>query len=224
MIGVGNLSIPRPVSALPPVNIHKASPKAISGRTSYIRVRLEFLRYPQLIRQLFNGGRFGPPVGFTPPSTCPWIGHPVSGLLHATDALFTLGFPTAPDLKSLTSLHTITRRTILQKVPHRTHKVLCVLVNIRFQVLFHSPPGVLFTFPSQYCFSIGHQVVFRLGGWSPQLPSGFLVSTGTLDPAAPSAVSPTGFSPSLTGLPRPFGYRFRSLAQSVTPAVLLPPV
>ena len=27
---------------------------------------------------------------------------------------------------------------------------LCVLVNIRFQVLFHSPPGVLFTFPSQY--------------------------------------------------------------------------
>ena len=28
--------------------------------------------------------------------------------------------------------------------------VLCVLVNIRFQVLFHSPPGVLFTFPSQY--------------------------------------------------------------------------
>ena len=150
MIGVGNLSIPRPVSALPPVNIHKASPKAISGRTSYIRVRLEFLRYPHLIRQLFNGGRFGPPVGFTPPSTCPWIGHPVSGLLHATDALFTLGFPTAPDLKSLTSLHTITRRTILQKVPHRTHKVLCVLVNIRFQVLFHSPPGVLFTVPSQY--------------------------------------------------------------------------
>ena len=28
--------------------------------------------------------------------------------------------------------------------------VLCVLVNTRFQVLFHSPPGVLFTFPSQY--------------------------------------------------------------------------
>ena len=27
---------------------------------------------------------------------------------------------------------------------------LCVLVNTRFQVLFHSPPGVLFTFPSQY--------------------------------------------------------------------------
>ena len=61
LIGVGNLSAPRPFSALPPINIFKASPKAISGRTSYIRVRLEFLRYPQVIRQLFNGGRFGPP-------------------------------------------------------------------------------------------------------------------------------------------------------------------
>ena len=28
--------------------------------------------------------------------------------------------------------------------------VLYVLVGTRFQVLFHSPPGVLFTFPSQY--------------------------------------------------------------------------
>ena len=61
--------------------------------------------------------------------------------------------------------------------------VLCVLVNIRFQVLFHSPPGVLFTFPSQYFSTIGHQVVFRLGGWAPLLPIGFLVSDGTLDPA-----------------------------------------
>ena len=61
--------------------------------------------------------------------------------------------------------------------------MLCVLVNIRFQVLFHSPPGVLFTFPSQYFFSIGHQVVFRLGGWAPRLLTGFLVSADTLDTA-----------------------------------------
>ena len=120
LIRVGNLSTPRLISALPPVNIYEASPKAISGRTSYIRGRLEFLRYPHLIRQLFNGGRFGPPLPFTATSTWTWIGHPVSGLLHATLVLFTLGFPSAPDLQPLTSLHTITRRTILQKVPHRT--------------------------------------------------------------------------------------------------------
>ena len=61
LMGVGNLSAPRPVSALPAAIMDEASPKAISGRTSYIRVRLEFLRYPQDIRHLFNGGRFGPP-------------------------------------------------------------------------------------------------------------------------------------------------------------------
>ena len=58
-----------------------------------------------------------------------------------------------------------------------------MLVSTGFQVLFHSPPGVLFTFPSQYFSSIGHQVVFRLGGWSPRLLTGFLVSADTLDPA-----------------------------------------
>ena len=124
LIGVGSLSTPRPFSALPPVNIFEASPKAISGRTSYIRVRLEFLRYPHVIRQLFNGGRFGPPLSFTSTSTCTWIGHPVSGLIRVTIALLTLGFPSAPYLKYLTLLHTITRRTVLQKVPHRTSNVL----------------------------------------------------------------------------------------------------
>ena len=84
--------------------------------------------------------------------------------------------------------------------------VLCVLVNIRFQVLFHSPPGVLFTFPSQYCSTIGHQVVFRLGGWSPHLPGRFLVSARTLDPARFASVSPKGLSPALVGFPKPFGY------------------
>ena len=52
-----------------------ASPKAISRRTSYLRVRLEFLRYPQIIRQHCNGGRFGPPSGFTQTSTWPWLDH-----------------------------------------------------------------------------------------------------------------------------------------------------
>ena len=65
-------------------------------------------------------------------------------------ALFRLGFPSAPLLNSLTSLHTITRRSVLQKVRDRTLHVLSLLVNTGFQVLFHSPPGVLFTFPSRY--------------------------------------------------------------------------
>ena len=82
--------------------------------------------------------------------------------------------------------------------------VLYVLVGTRFQVLFHSPPGVLFTFPSRYFSSIGHQVVFRLGGWSPRLPTGFLVSCGTLDPDCQSSFSTTWLSHCLAGLPMPF--------------------
>ena len=76
-----------------------ASPKAISGRTSYLPARLEFLPYPQVIRGRFNERRFGPPVGFTPPSTCSWIDRRVSGLCHRTLALFRLAFAAAPSLR-----------------------------------------------------------------------------------------------------------------------------
>ena len=49
--------------------------------------------------------------------------------------------------------------------------------------------------------SIGHQVVFSLTGWSPLVPTGFLVSHGTLDPAWKLPVSLTGLSPSPAGFP-----------------------
>jgi hypothetical protein len=65
-------------------------------------------------------------------------------------ALFRLAFAAAPSLKLLTSQHNATRRSVLQKVRGRTSIVLPLLVNTGFQVLFHSPPGVLFTFPSRY--------------------------------------------------------------------------
>ena len=55
------------------------------------------------------------------------------------------------------------------------------VVDTRFQVLFHSPSGVLFTFPSRYFFTIGHQLVFSLGRWSSLLPTRFHVSRGTLE-------------------------------------------
>ena len=50
--------------------------------------------------------------------------------------------------------------------------------------------------------SIGHYGVFCLTGWSPLIPTRFLVSRGTLDPALLLSVSPTGLSPSLAGLSR----------------------
>ena len=120
LIRFSNLSAPSQFSALPPVIYFKASPKAISERTSYLRVRLEFLRYPHLIRYHFNGSRFGPPWSFTSTSSWTWIGHPVSGRIQLTSyALFRLALATAAHLKCLTLLVAFTRRTILQKVPDR---------------------------------------------------------------------------------------------------------
>ena len=55
-------------------------------------------------------------------------------------------------------------------------------MGARFQVLFHSPPGVLFTFPSRYWCAIGHRVVLRLGWWSTQVRTGFHVPGPTQGP------------------------------------------
>ena len=116
---------------------------------------------------------FGPPWSFTSTSTWPWIGHPVSGLRHATIALFKLAFASAPNLQFLTSLHNVTRRSVLQKVRDRTYHVLSLLVNTGFQVLFHSPPGVLFTFPSRY-YALSVTISYLgLDGGPPCFPPGF---------------------------------------------------
>ena len=148
---------PASVQCFTSVRLHlEASPKAISRRTSYLRVRLEFLRYPHLITTFFNRCVFGPPKPFTAPSTWTWIGHPVSGLLILTLRPIQTWFPFGSVASDhLTSLALVTRRTVLQKV-RRQSVDLRLFVSTRFQVLFHSPPGVLFTFPSQYCFTIGH--------------------------------------------------------------------
>ena len=126
---------------------------------------MEFLPYPHLIPTLFNGCGFGPPLPLTAASTWTWIDHPVSGLLLLTLALLRLGFPTAPHLKCLTLPVSVTRRTVLQKVRGRAYKVLPQLVDTGFQVLFHSPPGVLFTFPSQYfALSVTEEYLALRGG------------------------------------------------------------
>ena len=83
-------------------------------------------------------------------------------------------------------------------------KSLYLLVNIGFQVLFHSPPGVLFTFPSRYCFTIGHQVVFSLMGWSPLFHTRFPVSRTTLDSTMSFDFSLTRLSLSLVCFSKQF--------------------
>jgi hypothetical protein len=61
LVEFGKLTPPSSSSALPPMVILEAAPKCISGRTSYLRVRLAFHLYPQLIPAFCNRHGFGPP-------------------------------------------------------------------------------------------------------------------------------------------------------------------
>ena len=63
---------------------HEAAPQCISGRTSYLQVRLACHLYPQLLQPLCNAGRFGLPRGCPPASPWPWVAHLVSGQHGAT--------------------------------------------------------------------------------------------------------------------------------------------
>ena len=61
-----------------------AVPQYISGRTSYLHVRLAFHPYPQVIPQFCNTGECEPRRPVTAASLCPWIAHVVSGRMRAT--------------------------------------------------------------------------------------------------------------------------------------------
>ena len=114
-------------------------------------------------------------MGVTPPSAWPWLDHSVSGLLPATERPVQTRFRCAYTyrLKLAANRNSLTHYT---KGTPSPHKRLRLLVGIRFQVYFTPLIGVLFTFPSRYLFAIGHQGVFRLGGWSPHVQTGFHVS------------------------------------------------
>ena len=96
-------------------------------------------------------------------------------------ALFGLAFATATP-HGLTSPRTTNSQAHSSKgTPSPLLRRLRRIVSTRFQVLFHSPPGVLFTFPSRYSSAIGHQGVFRLTRWSWQIHTGFLGPRATWD-------------------------------------------
>ena len=83
-------------------------------------------------------------------------------------ALFRLAFTMAPS-NDLTLRMRLTRWIVLQKARRHGINPLRLLVGTKFQDLFHSPPGVLFTFPSLYLFTIDRILCLALAGG----PAGF---------------------------------------------------
>ena len=155
-----------------------ASPKAISGSASYLQACLVFRSYPHLIPTLYSGFRFGPPPRFTGASAWTQIDRLASGLPRATQALFRLGFPPAPGLLSL---------NLAANGNSQAHSTKGTPSPLRALTACRSTVSGSVSLPSRGSFhlsltvlcAIGSCRVFSLGGWSPQLPTGFLVSRRT---------------------------------------------
>ena len=92
----------------------------------------------------------------------------------------------------------------MQKANGRAPEGVPVACGRAISGLFHSPPGVLFTFPSRYSCAIGRRLVFSLAEWSPRVRAGFHVSRPTRDPGGARGASGTGLSPPAAGPSRPF--------------------
>ena len=70
-------------------------------------------------------------------------------------------------------------------------------MGARFQELFHSPPGVLFTFPSRYWYAIGQTGMLRLTPRSVRIHAGFHEARATWDTRSEDGKRPgTGLAPS----------------------------
>ena len=102
--------------------------------------------------------------------------------------------------------------------------MLCLLVSIRFQVLFHSPPGVLFTVPSRY-FTLSVTWSYLALRDGPRL-----FRQDSSCPAVLRILPPLeqfhlrGFYPLSLCFPTLFDYCSYRISESFTPKVLLPPV
>jgi hypothetical protein len=152
------------------------------------------------------------------------------------NALFRLAFATAPLQRSLTlparsnSPDHNAKGTQSGAYELITHTSLLPLVGTRFQDLFHSPPGVLFTFPSRYSsLSVTDEYVALEGG-PPSFPRGF---------SCPVVLRVRSHAPEITfrlrdshplqwGVPTHFGYvpwsRGTSPASALQPRGTCPPV
>ena len=129
-------------------------------------------------------------------------------------ALLTLAFAPAPGLNPLTSPYKKARRTVLQKVRGRFYAP--TVCKHRVSGSLSLPSRGPFHLSLTVLCAIGHWVVFSLGGWSPLLHAGFLVSRATLDTAPSYFVSHTWLSHYIARLPIRFCYKVFRVLQSST--------
>ena len=126
---------------------------------------------------------FGPPQRFTIASTCSWLGHSVSGLRHDTSHPLQIRFRfgSVSLTLNLASHRNSPARSTKSTRSHAYGALSACKLTVSGS--FSLPSRGSFHLSLTVLFAIGHMVVFSLLGWSPFLPSGFLVSRRTLDTA-----------------------------------------
>ena len=127
----------------------------------------------------------GPPQGFTPASTCSWLGHRVSGLRRDTKHPLQIRFRfgSVSLILNLASHRNSPARSTKSTTSHAYGALSACRLTVSGS--FSLPSRGSFHLSLTVLFAIGHMVVFSLTGWSPCLPSGFLVSRRTPDTAKP---------------------------------------
>ena len=142
-------------SALPPAETLKAIPRYISRKTSYYRVRLEFLSHPQLITECCTARVFGPPSHFRGSSSWSWIAHPVSGYIRATKRPLRLAFAAPPPQRGLSiATHNILAGSFFNRntVTHVLRRKAPALCRRTVSDTISSPsPGYFSPFPRGTC-------------------------------------------------------------------------
>ena len=94
LLEFSNLAAPSPCSALPPPNSFRTlALKLFRGEPAISKFDWNFSAIHSTSPHFSTYVWFGPPRRLTVASACPWIGHPVSGLLCATLRPFETRFP-----------------------------------------------------------------------------------------------------------------------------------
>ncbi len=224
---------PCPCSALPPPGCFRvAVPQYISGRTSYLHVRLAFHPYPQLLPQFCNTGGCEPRRPVTVASLWPWIAHVVSGRIaryawwRAFHTRFPCGSPPLARVNLATPMHSPDHST--KGTPSA---LACLMAGEWPLAAWEYVVSGSLSSPLRGAFHLSLTVlvhyrslkVLSLGGWSPPLPTnspGFVVLRMPIQAGAPA--SPTGLSPALAGRSSPFGLPLPALCGLVLQPQPLP--
>ena len=172
LVRVGKREAPSPIqrdtSAAPHAG---AAPKCISGRTSYLRVRLAFHRYPQLIRTFCNRSRFGPPQACSARFSLATGRSPGFGSFPDDSSPFRTRVRSGsacPWLSLAARAHSSAHST--KGTPSQDCSCSDRPEAHGFRIYFTPLAGVLFTVPSRYWCTIGRWRYVALGRGRPCFP------------------------------------------------------